>query len=65
MTAQVKRALVAAGITLALSVNAAVPAAAATSGSETVHGISVTCPTGHADHRGILASTATKQRRSS
>jgi hypothetical protein len=34
MTAQVKRALVAAGITLALSVNAAVPAAAATSGSE-------------------------------
>ena len=39
MTAQVKRALVAAGITLALSVNAAVPAAAATMGSETVHGI--------------------------
>ena len=34
MTAQVERALVAAGITLALSVNAAVPAAAATSGSE-------------------------------
>ena len=39
MTAQVERALVAAGITLALSVNAAVPAAAATSSSETVHGI--------------------------
>jgi hypothetical protein len=50
MTAQVKRALVAAGITLALSVNAAVPTAAATSGSETVNGIT---------------STATKQRRSS
>ena len=50
MTAQVKRALVAAGITLVLSVNAAVPAAAATSSSETVHGI---------------ISTATKQRRSS
>ena len=50
MTAQVKRALVAAGITLALSVNAAVPAAATTSGSETVYGI---------------ISIATKQRRSS
>ena len=65
MTAQVKRALEAARITLALQANAAVPAAAATSGSKTVHGMIVTCPTGHADRRGSLASTATKQRRSS
>jgi hypothetical protein len=56
MKSQAKRALVAAGITLAISVATALPAAAATSGSESVKGVIVA--SGVSGTRTVISSVA-------
>lgn len=60
MRSQVKRALVAAGITLAVSVATAVPVAAATTGSDWVRGVIVA--SGMSGARTVISSVAVAKR---